>query len=181
MTTELVQGDRVGGRRRDRRRRRATYSWGPPIGRRPLLKGMAATATVLAMGGVQVLVPSRRAYAQSGPYDIKPLPCPSYASDHECRPGCGPSLVCEPNTSKPNGHCCYHPSGSSQGFHDHRSPYSLRPNECASNFYDGWIWSQNVCDGCNYIELRCHDGYWQVGSLSIKTICRWPVKCNTGK
>jgi hypothetical protein len=126
----------------------------------------AGTAVGLALLGA--FPAARRAIADG--YTIYPR-CPSYASDHNCSPGCGPSTIfadaCET-------------SGPHLGFHkDDGVTWTLRPNQCFSGSYDGWLWRhQGPCGACACsIERRCHDGYRQTGSGWVRSICRWNTDC----
>src|ERR671922_19038 len=92
-------------------------------------------------------------YSILGYYDIYPR-CPSYAGNHNCSPGCGPSVVCS---------SCCRTSGSYKGFHksgvSHPGKYKLRPNQCYGGGYDGWIWAYaHRCGSCSRgVKWRCHD------------------------
>ena len=39
--------------------------------------------------------------------------------------------------------------------------WTLRPNQCFSGSYDGWLWRyEGACGSCAcHVERRCHDGY----------------------
>jgi hypothetical protein len=124
----------------------------------------AGTAAGLALLGA--FPAARRAIADG--YTIYPR-CPSYASDHNCSPGCGPSTIfadaCDTST----------------GFHkDDGVTWTLRPNQCLSGGYDGWLWRhQGACGACACaVERRCHDGYRQTGSGWVRSICRWNTDCD---
>ena len=148
---------------RARRARAPRRGWAPT--RRAVLRaGSVAGLTVL--GGVFPSV--RRAVADG--YDIYPT-CPSYAEDHNCSPGCGPSTIfadaCET-------------SGANAGFHKNdQVTWRLRPNACLSGNYDGWMWRYDrACGACTcHIERRCHDGYRATGSGWVRSICRWTTDC----
>lgn len=127
----------------------------------------AATAASFAVMGV--FPAARAAYADG--YDIYTGPCPSYAEDHDCSPGCGPSMIF--------GDAC-ETSGEYLGFHkDDGVTWTLRPNQCYSGTYDGWLWKyEDACGSCACsIERRCHDGYRDTGSGWVRSICRWNTDC----
>lgn len=133
------------------------------LSRRDVLRFTTAAAASAGLGLLNVFPAAKQARADG--YDIL-TSCPSYASDHNCSPGCGPSAV--------NSSAC-----TSSGWHKSSNGYMLRPNQCASNTYDGWNWRYNgSCGGCSsYIEFRCHDGYsYALGSWH-KTICKWTIAC----
>jgi hypothetical protein len=144
--------------------------------RKPRWKGWTPTRrTVLRVGsaaGLAVLgsvFPSVRRAVADG-YDIYPQ-CPSYAADHNCSPGCGPSTIF--------GDACV-TSGTNTGFHkDDQVTWRLRPNQCLSGSYDGWMWRYDqACGACScHIERRCHDGYRKTGSGWVNSICRWTTDC----
>lgn len=150
-------------RRRRRPRREAVRGWTPT--RRNILRaGGVLGLTVL--GGVFPSV--RRAIADG--YDIYPS-CPSYAADHDCSPGCGPSTVF--------ADACI-TSGTNTGFHKNDEvTWRLRPNACFGGSYDGWMWRYDqACGACScHIERRCHDGYRRTGSGWVRSICRWTTDC----
>lgn len=148
---------------RARRARLRWTGWAPT--RRAVLRA-GSVVGLTALGGVFPSV--RRAVADG--YDIYPE-CPSYAADHNCSPGCGPSPIfadaCE--TSGPN-----------IGFHKNdQVAWKLRPNACLSGSYDGWMWRyDNACGACTcHIERRCHDGYRSTSSGWVRSICRWTTDC----
>lgn len=125
--------------------------------------------TALGFAALGVFPSARKAYADG--YDIYDGPCPSYASSHDCSPGCGPSTVyadaCET-------------SGEHAGFHKNDGvTWTLRPNGCFGGTYDGWLWRFNeACGACGcYIERRCHDGYRKVGGSWVRSICRFNTDC----
>jgi hypothetical protein len=146
-------------------RRPATWTatrWAPS--RRAVLR--AGTALGLALLGA--FPAARRALADG--YTIYPQ-CPTYADDHDCSPGCGPSTIyadaCET-------------SGTNLGFHRNDGvTWMLRPNQCYASTYDGWLWRyQGACGACAcYVERRCHDGYRKTSSGWVKSICRWNTDC----
>ncbi|UED87823.1 peptidoglycan-binding domain-containing protein [Streptomyces profundus] len=133
--------------------------------RRTVVQG----ATVVGFAALGVFSAAREAYADG--YDIWTGDCPSYASEHDCSPGCGPSIVhvasCET-------------SGEYEGFHKNDGvTWTLRPNQCYSGTYDGWLWRfSSACGACGCgIERRCHDGYFNSGSGWVRSICRWTTDC----
>lgn len=148
--------------------------------RRSVLGGLMAAGGSAGLSVLGVFGPAREALAQgyslrASYYDIYQS-CPSYASSHNCSPGCGPSLVC--------ASCC-RTSGSRKGFHHSsvsKAGYKLRPGQCYSGGWDGWKWAYaNQCGKCQKsIAWRCHDG-WKKNSSGAyyKTICRWAVSCTS--
>jgi hypothetical protein len=150
----------------------------PGRSRRSVLANLTRAATALGLTALGVFPPARTAFAEGfrlapDGYKIHPS-CPSYAQDHDCSPGCGPSLVCSD--------CC-RTSGPMAGMHHSSvsaSGFRLRPNECYSDS-DGWLWRyEGRCGECTGgIVWRCHDGWKRSDSGHwYKTICRWPVECN---
>jgi hypothetical protein len=148
--------------------------------RRSALRALFSTGAGLGLAMLSVFPPARTAVAAGfrlAPVDLWQIydRCPSYASDHNCSPGCGPSVVCRD--------CCQ-PGGAHKGYHhtlkSSNGRYRLRPNQCFGN-YDGWLWRYTGrCGGCQRGVLwRCHDGWRRSTSGHwYKTICRWPVECN---
>lgn len=139
-----------------------------PVQRRTVLRAGAALGTAIGMAAIGVFPAARRAVADG--FDIFPS-CPSYATDHNCSPGCGPSTIF--------GDAC-ETSGPNLGFHRNDGVnWMLRPNQCFSGTYDGWIWRyQGACGTCAcFVERRCHDGYRQTGSGWVRSICRWNTDC----
>lgn len=131
-------------------------------------RNLLRTGTALGMAALSVFPAARRAYADG--YDIYGA-CPSYASDHDCSPGCGPSTIFADSCAV---------SGTQTGFHKNDgSTWLLRPNQCYSGTYDGWLWRhQGACGACACsIERRCHDGYRRTSSGWVKSICRWTTEC----
>jgi peptidoglycan hydrolase-like protein with peptidoglycan-binding domain len=126
-------------------------------------------ATAVGFAAMGVFPAARAAYADG--YDIYEGPCPSYAADHDCSPGCGPSTIYA-------GSC--ETSGPHVGFHRNDGvTWTLRPNQCYSGSYDGWLWKyQGACGACDCsVERRCHDGYRNSGSGWVRSICRWNTEC----
>jgi hypothetical protein len=139
-----------------------------PLPRRTVLRAGAALGTAVGMAAMGVFPAARRAVADG--FDIYPS-CPSYATDHNCSPGCGPSTIF--------GDAC-NTSGPNVGFHkDDGVTWMLRPNQCFSGTYDGWVWRyQGACGTCAcFVERRCHDGYRQTSSGWVRSICRWNTDC----
>jgi hypothetical protein len=139
--------------------------WKATIGRRRLLQ----TATAVGFTALGVFPQARKAYADG--YDIWTGSCPSYASDHDCSPGCGPSAI--------YGEAC-ETSGEHAGFHkDDGVTWTLRPNQCYAGSYDGWLWRYDgECGSCGcHVERRCHDGYRSTTSGWVRSICRWNTEC----
>jgi hypothetical protein len=147
-----------------------TRSWRPkwtglaPSRRTVLRAGSVAGLAVL--GGVFPSV--RRAVADG--YEIYPT-CPSYAANHNCSPGCGPSMIFADSCTT---------SGINTGFHKNdQVTWRLRPNACLSGSYDGWMWRYDQpCGACScHVERRCHDGYRKTASGWVNSICRWTTEC----
>ncbi|OLF05194.1 peptidoglycan-binding protein [Actinophytocola xinjiangensis] len=148
---------------RTRARRPRWAGWAPT--RRAVLR-VGGVAGLTALGG---LFPSVRRAVADG-YDIYPT-CPSYAADHDCSPGCGPSTIFADSCVT---------SGANTGFHKNdQVTWKLRPNACLSGSYDGWLWRYDqACGACScHIERRCHDGYRRTGSGWVNSICRWTTEC----
>ncbi|GAA4919629.1 peptidoglycan hydrolase-like protein with peptidoglycan-binding domain [Stackebrandtia albiflava] len=126
-------------------------------------------ATAVGFAAIGVFPAARAAYADG--YDIYEGPCPSYAADHDCSPGCGPSTIYA-------GSC--ETSGEYTGFHRNDGvTWTLRPNQCYSGSYDGWLWKYaGACGACACsVERRCHDGYRATSSGWVRSICRWNTDC----
>lgn len=137
----------------------------PP--RRTVLKGLTAGGMSLGLTMLGIFPMARKARAEG--YWILD-DCPSYSSDDNCSPGCGPSLV---RTSS----CEY--SGSHTGYHKSSGDYRLRINECYAGKYDGWNWLySSACGDCQSgIKYRCHDGRTLINGSWVKTICRYSIAC----
>ncbi len=147
---------------------------------RPGRRGFLAAAVAAGVGvGVTALgvFPSARPALAAGPggrygYRVFRGDCPSYASSHNCEPGCGPSPViadaCEP-------------AGFYRGWFKNRPTegYRLRPGQCLSGF-DAWVWRYSGrCHACReVIEYRCHDGYKRAGGVWFNAICRHVNECD---
>ncbi|WP_433349816.1 peptidoglycan-binding domain-containing protein [Micromonospora sp. CA-111912] len=134
------------------------------LSRRTLLRA----GTAVGMAALSVFPAARRAYADG--YTIY-AGCPTYASNHNCSPGCGPSTIFADSCNT---------SGTNIGFHKNDGvTWILRPNQCYSGTYDGWLWLyQGACGACACsVERRCHDGYKKTSSGWVKSICRWNTKC----
>lgn len=141
-------------------------AWAPT--RRSLLRAGVALGTAAGMAALGVFPAARRAYADG--YDIYGS-CPSYASDHDCSPGCGPSTIF--------ADAC-RTTGTNIGFHKSDGvTWTLRPNQCYAQTYDGWRWRyQGACGSCAcYVERRCHDGYRSTSAGWVRSICRWNTDC----
>ena len=167
MTTldEVPQLRRAGSA--DRPARRPRTSMLPRLA--PRRRTVLQSATVVGFAALGVFGPARQAYADG--YDIWTGECPSYASEHDCSPGCGPSTV--------HAAAC-ETSGEYEGFHRNDGvTWTLRPNQCYSGSYDGWLWAfSGACGACGCgIERRCHDGYFNSGSGWARSICRWTTDC----
>lgn len=140
----------------------------PTMGRRPLLAAALGAGAAVGLTALGVFPAVRRARADG--YTIYNR-CPSYADGHNCSPGCGPSTI--------YGDAC-NTSGSLLGFHkDDGVNWTLRPNQCFSGGYDGWLWMHSgACGACAcYVERRCHDGYRRTSSGWVNSICRWNTQC----
>ncbi len=134
----------------------------------PSRRTLLQAGTALGMAALSVFPAARRAYADG--YTILGS-CPSYANDHNCSPGCGPSTIFADACAT---------SGTFLGFHKNDGvTWTLRPNQCYASSYDGWLWQyQGACGACACsVQRRCHDGYRKVGSSWVKSICRWNTQC----
>lgn len=177
-TTDMLENDlRNAGFVRglfDRKKQRVART-----SRRGFLKGSvaAAGASVAAAASKLPGSPAKVAEAQGGVtgsygYRIWTGQCPSFASEHNCEPGCGSTPVCTD--------CC-----TSNGFfrNDEAAGYRLFPGICnygGPEPVDGWLWSYAApCGGCSSIQYRCHDGYILNRStdLWMPAICRAVVQC----
>jgi hypothetical protein len=140
--------------------------------RRGFLRGSLVAGASVGLTTLGVFPQARKALAEG--YDMKSLPCPSYAASHNCSPGCGPSLPSESFCRTASPHAGYHRTGSAGGYN-----YSLRPNQCYGGWADGWYWEYKArCGGCaGGKRYRCHDGYRSSGSGTTRTICRHRVVC----
>ncbi|RBM19459.1 peptidoglycan-binding protein [Streptomyces sp. PT12] len=135
----------------------------------PSRRTVIQSATAVGFAALGVFGAAREAYADG--YDIWTGACPSYASEHDCSPGCGPSTVYAASCET---------SGANAGFHRNDGvTWTLRPNQCYSGSYDGWLWRfTGACGACGCgIERRCHDGYYNSGSGWVRSICRWTTDC----
>ncbi|WP_329521617.1 hypothetical protein [Spirillospora sp. NBC_01491] len=173
-----LRGPRPAGAERVRRRVHDDRARVRPV-RRSVLTGLAAAGATAGLNALGVFPPARQAlssgFSLRGYYDIYPR-CPSYASNHNCSPGCGPSLVCS---------VCCRTSGKYKGFHksgvSNPGKYKLRPNQCYGGGYDGWVWAYSKrCGSCaKGVTWRCHDG-WKKSKRGnwYKTICRKATACH---
>ncbi|MEV6105048.1 peptidoglycan-binding protein [Streptomyces sp. NPDC051940] len=151
-------------------RRRSVPRTGSALGAALPRRTVFQAATAAGFAALGVFSAAREAYADG--YDIWTGACPSYAVDHNCSPGCGPSTVYTD--------ACV-TSGTNTGFHKNDGvTWTLRPNQCYSGTYDGWLWRYSgACGTCGCgIERRCHDGYRNTGSGWVKSICRWTTDCD---
>lgn len=166
--TAAADGPAVHAPRRTGRFRPGSPAGGPHgtvLRRRRFLQA----ATVAGFAALGVFSAARQAYADG--YEIWEGECPSYAADHDCSPGCGPSTVF--------ADACV-TAGTYVGFHkDDGQTWTLRPNQCYAGTYDGWLWRfDGPCGTCGCgIERRCHDGYRNTGSGWVRSICRWTTDC----
>ncbi|MFB4314821.1 hypothetical protein [Actinomadura sp. 21ATH] len=173
-----LRGPRPAGAERVRRRRAAEEAPRARVARRSVLSGVAAAGAAAGLNALGVFPPARKAiaagYSMRGYYDIYGR-CPSYAANHNCSPGCGPSLVCS---------VCCRTSGKYKGFHrsgvSDPGRYKLRPGQCYGSGWDGWLWSYSKsCGSCKKgVTWRCHDG-WKKSAKGnwYKTICRKATSC----
>ena len=144
--------------------------------RRSFLGGAMAAATGTGLAALGVFSIARPALADGSGgqygYRVHTGECPSYASSHNCEPGCGPSPVyldtCET-------------TGYYRGWFKNRPAegYRLRPGQCLSGF-DAWVWRYSGrCWACQrVIEYRCHDGYKRAGGVWFNAICRHTNECD---
>ena len=144
--------------------------------RRRFLTRCFAAGVGLSLGGLAKLPPARNAFASHvgrHPYEIKGLPCPTYASGHQCNPGCGPSRV--------HADACDVADPHYTGYHRRAGlGWKVRPNQCYGGWADGWRWSTPCVPCLRGATLRCHDG-WRCNSSGgncYPTICRWFMGCN---
>jgi hypothetical protein len=162
-----LRGARPDGAAVVKRRLPKATSW-PTMRRRSVLAAAIAGGTAAGFAALGVFPAARRAYADG--YSIYDR-CPSYAVDQDCSPGCGPSTI-YPDACEI--------SGANLGFHrDDGTTWTLRPNQCFSGTYDGWLWMYSgACGVCTcYVERRCHDGYRRTSAGFVKSICRWNTRC----
>ncbi|MEU5882351.1 hypothetical protein [Spirillospora sp. NPDC047279] len=173
-----LRGPRPAGAERVRRRPAPPDTGVSGVGRRNVLRGIATAGASVGLGALGVFPQARQAlaagYAQRPGYQILGR-CPSYAANHNCSPGCGPSVVCP---------TCCRTSGSLKGYHksgkSHPGYYMLRPNQCYSGGWDGWLWAYSKsCGSCRKgVTWRCHDGWKKSAKGSwYKTICRKATSC----
>lgn len=155
-----------------------------PSSRGDFLRRVGVAAMGIGIASLGVFPPARKAFAShagTDPFQIKGLPCPSYADTHNCNPGCGPSPLdfngCQSDSSSHyygwhRGNC-----SSYIGF-----KWRYRPNECITGqTWDGWLWKHTgICGFCaNTITYRCHDGKRCDSNCAncVNTVCRWQVGC----
>lgn len=159
--------------------------------RRSVLFGGIAFGVSLAATGTNLLatvIPASayqgfriRGYSEASGEPCSPR---GYARNHNCIPGCGPSVV--------YGDACT-TSGRLTGYHRGLLNswvlaagvwWKLRPSKCISSGsgisgwknWDGWKWStDSTCVECTNKYWRCHDGYMDTGEGSTTSICRWCV------
>jgi hypothetical protein len=161
--------------------RRGDHRSASPWPRRGFLKLAVAAGTGVGMAALGVFPAVRQAradhvighYTQPA-YDILNH-CPGTSPAKSCD-GCGPSAICgSQNCCNPSTHPHYpklHRNNVNVG-----GIYALRPGECASNSWDGWLWHVGPCPGCAAITFRCHDGYKLISGHWVPTICRHVVYC----
>ncbi|MGP4110797.1 peptidoglycan-binding domain-containing protein [Streptomyces sp. 4N509B] len=154
----------------DRTRRGSAFPTPSPGGRFvPPRRRVLQAATAVGFAALGVFSAAREAYADG--YDIWTGTCPTYASGHDCSPGCGPSTVYAESCET---------SGANLGFHKNDGvTWTLRPNQCYSGTYDGWLWRYSEpCGACGCgTERRCHDGYRSTSSGWVRSICRYTTEC----
>lgn len=83
-----------------------------------------------------------------------------------CSPACGPSTV-------------YLDVCDANGWHKTSGNYRMRPNQCTSSPYDGWMWYASPC-GCPVgfgRHYRCHDGCKLISGSWVNSICRTTTPC----
>ncbi|MFI0448760.1 hypothetical protein [Actinomadura sp. 6N118] len=172
-----LSGPRPEGAERVRRRAPGGTGTAGPA-RRNVLRGLAAAGTSLGLTALGVFPQARQAiaagYSLGGGYHIYGR-CPSYGANHNCSPGCGPSVVCSTCCRTSGRYKGYHKSGKS-----HPGRYRLRPNQCYSGRWDGWLWGYSRrCGNCRRgVTWRCHDGWKKSGRGAwYKTICRKATSC----
>jgi len=134
--------------------------------RRGFVKRVVGTGMSIGLASLTVFPPAR-AFADG--YDVLNS-CPSYASDHNCSPGCGPSIV-------RNAAC------TSNGWHENTNCfYRSRNNQCYGGWADGWYWRPSGCSQCGSAKtsFRCHDGRTCPDNCGhcYYTICRAFMGCS---
>lgn len=153
------------------------------MSRRTFTKLTASAAIgvgLAALGALPTARNARASHAGTNGYQIKDLPCPNYATDHNCGNdapyhGCGPSTVyfdaCQFDAG--NHKFGWHKAGQCQ--------WILRKNDCvAGTNKDGWKWDPGRCGGCCPVVYRCHDGYkrgLQYCNILDKSVCRAVIRC----
>jgi len=152
--------------------------------RRNFVQLGVATASGIGLAALGLLPTAKQAqasHAGTNGYEIKNLPCPSYATNqnHGCSSnstyhGCGPSTVytasCQNNQA--NHKFGWHKSGQCE--------WILRKNECTGDGDDGWKWDPGNCGNCCPVVYRCHDGIkrgLQFCNFLDKSVCRWVISC----
>lgn len=152
--------------------------------RRQLFRRAFTGAMAVSLMSLDLLPPARRAYADhvgTDGYQIKDLPCPDYASGHNCK-GCGDSHICGNSSSGP---CCV-PGGEHRTDWHKAGPsctWRLRKNGCVDETgWDGWKWAFGGDCGCcgGGVKVRCHDGYQfnpDDCTMVRKTICKAVLAC----
>lgn len=149
----------------------------PARGRRGVLRGAVAAGTGLGISALGLFPFAREASAAPDGYQILDS-CPSYASSHNCRRGCGPSPVCFDCCRYTGGTTCTDP-----GWFKTRpsNKYRLRKNQCVrGRGWDGWNWKYPGSCGCcrSVIKYRCHDGSKKISGSWKPRICRTILQCN---
>lgn len=149
--------------------------------RRRFLQRVGLLGMALSLSAVTSLLP-RRAWASHDSTDGYNIygSCPSYAANHDCSPGCGPSTVYGDACIEDTGHVHYRYHKGQM----YDANLMLRPNDCLSGGYDGWIWNIVVqnggCGGCangQTLVRWCHDGYKRISGSWVPSICRWKHGC----
>lgn len=147
------------------------------------IKASVTTAMGVGLASLGIFPPAREARAShvgTDPFQIKELPCPSYATNHNCVPGCGDS---EPDlngcqTDSSSHYYGWHRGGCNAAW---GNKWRYRPDECVSGTdRDGWKWDfGSQCGCCQTVLFRCHDGKRCDSNCAncVKTICKWTLSC----
>ena len=141
-----------------------------------ILAGLAATGTSLIATVKPAAAVNPNGYQILGHTEGAGRPCnqaSGYAKDHNCSPGCGPSMVlsgaCNPTGDWPG----YHRGGVDTWTVIGYVGWKLRPNACADQHWDGWKWATMPdCAPCPNMFWRCHDGFVSSTYGTYNSICR---------
>ncbi len=134
----------------------------------PCCRPAPRSGTAAGMAVLGVFPAARRAYADG--YDIY-----GQLPDVRERPRLLARLRAEPGLRRRLRHL-----GAGAGFHkSDGTTWTLRPNQCYSGSYDGWLWRyEGACGSCAcHVERRCHDGYRRTSAGWVRSICRWTTDC----